>query len=66
MKTLAVNLLIICLIITVFPGSGICNVNESSRFNEPDPNTPWPVAFSLGGMNVSHTLMNSYGNPILH
>lgn len=45
MKTLTINLLIITMIIALFPSSGICN--------EPDPETPWPVAFSLGGMNVS-------------
>lgn len=34
-----------------------------SYANDPDPNTPWPVAVDdTSGMHVSHTLMNSYGN----
>ncbi|MBN2587971.1 MAG: peptidoglycan DD-metalloendopeptidase family protein [Candidatus Fermentibacteraceae bacterium] len=37
-------------------------LNSGTYANDPDPNTPWPVAFALSGMNVSHTLMNSYGD----
>ncbi|MBD3277267.1 MAG: peptidoglycan DD-metalloendopeptidase family protein, partial [Candidatus Aegiribacteria sp.] len=37
-------------------------LNSGTYANDPDPDTPWPVAFALSGMNVSHTLMNSYGD----
>ncbi len=54
MKRYESNLLIILAIIVAFSNTGICN--------DPDPDTPWPVAFALSGMNVSHTLFNSYGD----
>ncbi|MBD3277269.1 MAG: peptidoglycan DD-metalloendopeptidase family protein, partial [Candidatus Aegiribacteria sp.] len=37
-------------------------VNGVTYANDPDLDTPWPVAFALSGMNISHTLMNSYGD----
>ncbi len=54
MKLQAISILITLLIITAFPGTGFSN--------DPAEDTPWPIGFNAGEMNISRTLMNSYGD----
>ncbi|MEA3265456.1 MAG: FG-GAP-like repeat-containing protein, partial [Candidatus Fermentibacteria bacterium] len=54
MKLQAISILITLLIVTAFPGTGFSN--------DPAEDTPWPIGFNAGEMNISRTLMNSYGD----
>ncbi len=54
MKLRISNMLITLVTIFAFTNTGICN--------DPDPETPWPIGFNTGEMNISRTLMNSYGD----
>lgn len=44
-------------------GAMFLTVSAGNLFaNDPNLNTPWPVGFNTGQMNISRTLMHSYGD----
>ncbi|MCD6586948.1 MAG: VCBS repeat-containing protein, partial [Candidatus Fermentibacteraceae bacterium] len=54
MRSQTINILMTLLILAVFSGRG--------QANDPAEDTPWPIGFNAGEMNISRTLMNSYGD----